>query len=336
MKQLLLLFIFFSMVSLVDASQLSRTKPMLPLQVGAESIIPLWDLADTVLQQNLEKVLYKNHTWQQMIQKKKMTVGIVDLTDPSKVHFASVNGDEMMYAASLPKLAILLTAFYCFENKIIKQTPGVMKDLALMIRKSDNQAASRMIERVTMERIQKVLTMECFGFYDEAHGGGLWVGKKYARSGKRMPEPMKGLSHAATASQVCRFYYLLAMGKLISRERSREMLGILVNPGIDHKFVKTLRKISPDSTLFRKSGTWKTWHSDSVLVWGSGWRRYIAVALIDDPQGEMILRQLIPEIEKTLKLAAKKSKSTSIALGNFPQEERGSGGGAPIMTHDFF
>lgn len=71
--------------------------------------------------------------------------------------------------------------------------------------------------------------------------GGLWVGKKYAQTGKRMPEPIKGLSHAATASQVCRFYYQLAMGNLVSRE----MLEILVNPEIDHKFVNTLKKPCP-------------------------------------------------------------------------------------------
>ena len=97
-----------------------------------------------------------------------------------------------------------------------------------------------------------------------------------------MPEPIKGLSHAATASQVCRFYYQLAMGNLVSRERSREMLEILVNPEIDHKFVNTLKKTVPRAILFRKSGTWRTWHADSVLVWGPGWRRYIAVALVDN------------------------------------------------------
>jgi beta-lactamase class A len=90
------------------------------------------------------------------------------------------------------------------------------------------------------------------------------------------------------------------MGKLISRERSREMLEILVNPGIEHKFVSTLKQTVPQAFVFRKSGTWKTWHSDSVLVWGPEWRRYIAVALIDNPNGETILRKLIPALEAVL------------------------------------
>ena len=259
------------------------------------------DLVDTVLQHQLEDVVFRTPSWKKMVRDKKMTIGLVDLTDAAHVRFATLNGNEMMYAASLPKLAILLTAFHCFENKLLKQTPEIMKDLNLMIRKSDNRAATRMIERVTMKRIQEVLTMKCYGFYDETCGGGLWVGKKYASTGKRMPEPLKGLSHAATASQVCRFYYQLAMGKLISRKRSREMLEILVNPGLSHKFVNTLHKLVPRTSLYRKSGTWKTWHSDSVLVWGPQWRRYIAVALIDNPGGETILRKLIAELETVLK-----------------------------------
>ena len=41
-------------------------------------------------------------------------------------------------------------------------------------------------------------------------GGGLWVGKRYAAAGKRLPDPMNGLSHGATVEQVSRF--LLPLG----------------------------------------------------------------------------------------------------------------------------
>ncbi|MBU1343178.1 MAG: class A beta-lactamase-related serine hydrolase [Proteobacteria bacterium] len=304
MKQIITIFLVLFLTLPLEGSDLSKTNPSLPLDVNPKTVLPLIELLDKSLQLKLEDIVFSHPSWRRMIQNKKMTIGIVDLTDPSNVLFARINGNVMMYAASLPKLAILLTAFHCFEHKIIKQTPEIMKDLNLMIRKSDNRAATRMIEKVTMERIQQVLTLKDYEFYDENHGGGLWVGKKYAQTGKRIPDPLKGLSHAATASQVCRFYYQLAMGKLINKERSREMLEILINPGIEHKFVKVLRKIVPEATLFRKSGTWKTWHSDSVLVWGPEWRRYIAVALIDNKNGEDILRKLIPELETVLKLNA--------------------------------
>jgi beta-lactamase class A len=95
------------------------------------------------------------------------------------------------------------------------------------------------------------------------------------------------------------------MGKLVSRERSGEMLAYLRDPDIHHKFVYTYDQIVPDATLYRKSGTWKQWHSDSVLIWGPEWRRYILVALVEDPNGEEILRTLIPEVESVLKSGIK-------------------------------
>ena len=322
MKQILTFIMIFFLAATLEGKELIKTIPSLPLDVNPETIRPLSEFADKGLQQKLEDVLLSNPSWRQLIRDKKMTIGLVDLTDLSNILFAKVNGNEMMYAASLPKLAILLTAFHCFENKIIEQTPEVMKDLNLMIRKSNNQAATRMIERVTMKRIQEVLTLKCYDFYDENHGGGIWVGKKYAKTGKRMPEAIKGLSHAATASQVCRFYYQLAMGKLISRERSREMLEILINPGIEHKFVKALHQIVPQADIFRKSGTWKTWHSDSVMVWGPEWRRYIAVALVDNKNGEMILRKLIMELEIVLKQNAAVIKKKQKHLAAFVESEK--------------
>ncbi len=106
-----------------------------------------------------------------------MAVGLVDLSDPSNVLFARVNGNHMMYAASLPKIAILLAAFHCFEFGLVEQTPRLTHDLHLMIRKSDNRAATRVIERLGMERIQSILTQKPYRFYDKTRGGGLWVGK---------------------------------------------------------------------------------------------------------------------------------------------------------------
>ncbi|MEX1298366.1 MAG: serine hydrolase [Desulfotignum sp.] len=300
MKQIVVILMVLSLTGILEGSETAHPFLPLPLNLGPESVKPLCELTDRQLQDQLEQRLNQTPLWRRLIREKKMTVGLVDLTDPSGIRFAGVNGNEMIYAASLPKIAILLAAFYCFENRTLEQTPEITRDLHLMIRTSDNQAASRMIERVGMERIQQILTLNGYEFYDAAQGGGLWVGKEYARTGRRLPEPIKGLSHAATASQVCRFYYQLAMGKLISRERSREMLEVLVNPGIEHKFVSALKQTVPQAFVFRKSGTWKTWHSDSVLVWGPEWRRYIAVALIDNPNGETILRKLIPALEAVL------------------------------------
>ncbi|MEC7265592.1 MAG: serine hydrolase, partial [Bacteroidota bacterium] len=237
-----------------------------------------------------------------LISQKKMAVGIVDLSNPENVRFARINGNYMMYAASLPKIAILLSAMDAIEKGELVETQEVKKDMRLMISKSDNAASTRMIDRVGYAKIESVMTDPKYAFYDEENGGGLWVGKRYGGGGDTNREPLKNLSHAASVTQVCRFYYLLANGQLVNEKRSKQMLNIMENPELHHKFVNTLDIIAPSARLFRKSGSWKTFHSDSILVWGKeSNRRYILVALVDDPDGEQIIRNLVKPVEKVLK-----------------------------------
>jgi len=288
------------MLSLIEKGNYYSNGTELPYEIHDDYIRPLRELVNPDLQKRLEIRLNKNNKWAKLIKKRKMAVGLVDLSDPYNVKFARINGDEMMYAASLPKLAILLAAAQAMEDSTLISTPAIEEDMREMISQSDNAAATRMIDRLTFEKIEEILTDPRYELYDQEHGGGLWVGKRYAKTGKRYPDPIMGLSHGATVTQVCRFYYLLAMGKLVSHERSAQMLQILSEPELHHKFVNTLDRVVPDAKLFRKSGTWKKWHSDSILVWGPVWRRYIAAALVEDASGETILRNLILEMEKVL------------------------------------
>jgi len=265
-----------------------------------QPILPINDLQDGDLKKILENEIEKDPYWKSLIRNNKMAVGIVDLTNPEQIKYAGINDNTMMYAASLPKIAILLAAMDAFEKGELEETETVKNDLRLMISKSDNHASTRMIDRLGYEKIESVLRENDYKLYDEKTGGGLWVGKRYAAAGKRYPEPLKGLSHAATVKQVCSFYYQLAMGNFVNMSRSREMLDIMKDPALHHKFVNTLEKVAPQATLFRKSGSWKNFHSDSVLVWGPS-RHYIIVALIDDNSGENIIRKLVYPLEDVLK-----------------------------------
>ena len=274
----------------------------LPIKIDNSKIKPLQKLLDSSLQTNLRDELASHPEWNELIVQKKMSVGLVDLSDPENVRFARVNGNHMMYAASLPKIAILLAAMDAIEKGELKETGEIKKDMRLMISKSDNAASTRMIDRVGYEKLEAVMTDPKYAFYDEQKGGGLWVGKRYGSGGDTHREPLKNLSHAATATQVCRYYYLLAHGRLVNQKRSKQMLEIMENPELHHKFVNTLDQIAPKARLFRKSGSWRTYHSDSILVWGEdNNRRYILVALIDDANGEQIIRDLVKPIEKVLK-----------------------------------
>jgi beta-lactamase class A len=293
--------------SVVKNGAVSEVDPDLPFSINDTRVRPLRQLVDKNLQENLEKRIKKNKTWRRLVRRKRMAVGVVDISDPYNAKFARLNGDHMMYAASLPKLAILLAASQAFEEGSLKETPEILNDIRIMISRSNNESATRLIDLLGFDKIAATLRDPHYQLYDRKNGGGLWVGKRFAKKGKRYPDPLMGMSHGASVTQVCRFYYLLVLGKLVSRDRSKQMLDMLENPEIHHKFVNTLDRIVPDAKLYRKSGTWQQWHSDSVLVVGPHWRRYILTAIIEDPGGEQILRDLVPAVEEVLQ---EKSRQT--------------------------
>ncbi len=273
----------------------------LPLSLPQHRWRPLRATLHPRLQERLESALLAEPHRAHLIRSQKLAVGLVDLSRPTAVRFAMVNGDTMFYAASLPKIAILLAAFQAIRDGSLEQTPGLITDLEAMIRRSSNESATRMIQILGFDRVRSVLTDDRYKLYDPARGGGLWVGRAYATYSARHPDPLRGISHGATALQVCRFYYLLANGRLIDRDCSRQMLALLSEPALHHKFVHSLKDSTRLSRVYRKSGTWRQWHSDSALVWQEDGRRYILAALSEDEQGERTLRDLIPLAEAVLR-----------------------------------
>ena len=124
----------------------AKVVPPLPITLEEGKWRPLYDRVDSHLQTDLEVAIQKKKLWRDLILKKKLAVGVVDLSTPEVPRFARVNGRTMMYAASLPKIAILLAAYVSFEDGSLKETPEIHKDLVDMIRTSDNRTATRMID----------------------------------------------------------------------------------------------------------------------------------------------------------------------------------------------
>jgi beta-lactamase class A len=275
--------------------------PPLPLTMTEAAWRPLSQREDQTLEKRLVRALKQNELRRSLMVAGKMAVGLVDLADPQVPRFAQVNGATMMYAASLPKIAILLAVYQGFEDGTLKETPQVRADLIEMIRRSDNAAANRLVARIGLRRLEAVILAPRYRFYDFHRGGGLWMGSAYGPGGEEHPEPLGDLLHAASVTQVCRFYYLLAYGRLINRQRSRQMLKILAFPDLHDKFVSVLEPKVPPWRMYRKSGDYRLWQSDSILVWDETWRRYILVAMVEDRQGEQILRELVPVVEGLLR-----------------------------------
>jgi beta-lactamase class A len=213
----------------------------------------------------------------------RLAVALVDITDLRAPRVASVNGDDMMYAASLPKIAILLAAFHKAEYDGATITPAVQQDIESMIRVSSNEAATRVLHWVGPDYLLELLQSPQVRLYDPAHNGGLWVGKDYGGAPAYERDPLHHLSHGATAMQVARFFFMLETEQLGNGEYSERMKEALGHPGISHKFVKGLAS-RPDAVIYRKSGTWGQFHADGALV-EAGSRRFIIVGLAADPQG---------------------------------------------------
>jgi beta-lactamase class A len=200
----------------------------------------------------------------------------------------------MIYAASLPKIAILLGAFVEIERGKLQLDDKTRESLTRMVRVSSNTDATRMLNKVGKNRVNEILQSDRFRLYDPLMNGGLWVGKEYGKAAAFNRDPLHNLSHGATALQTARFYYLLETGQLVNPQHTRDMKEILSHPGIDHKFVKGLQN-RPQATVYRKSGSWRQWHADSAIV-ESGGHTFIAVALANDKRGGQWMTKLITPV----------------------------------------
>jgi len=216
------------------------------------------------------------------VRNRKLSVVVADITDPHHPKVAWYNPDLMLYAASVPKVAIALGALVEIERGKLKLDDKLRGQLIRMIKNSSNRDATAVLNRVGMDRLQEILTDERYGkLYDPAHGGGLWVGKPYAKSGPVRRDPLKKLSHGASAMQAARLYYGIVTGTILNHKYLpllREMFG---EPAIRHKFVKGLEG-REGLKIYRKSGTWRNFHSDSGVFVREN-LTYIAVAIDQHP-----------------------------------------------------
>jgi beta-lactamase class A len=225
-----------------------------------------------------------------------LAVALVDVTEPERPRVAMINGHEMFYAASLPKIAILLGAAVQLDAGQLVMDPSLEHDLHDMIRVSCNACATRVLDRVGREDLLAILQSPEYGFYDRQAGGGLWVGKPYGPESAYRRDPVDNQSHGATVYQAARFYYHLYLGDLVSPEQSAMMLDTLARPGLEHKFVRGLSEFD-DLEIYRKSGSWQHYHADSALVVAPH-HAYIMVALTESGDGAEWLEDMAPRLHR--------------------------------------
>jgi beta-lactamase class A len=220
----------------------------------------------------------------------RLAVSLVDLTMPNQPAYAGVNDDVMMYAASLPKIAILLSAVrFAAEGRLVWDATTREK-LWQMIVASNNSYASSMAETVGLKSVAEDMLDPRYCFY-EYENGGLWLGRAFRKGSPTNRDPLKNLSHASSSRQAARFYYLLEHDQLVSRYWSDRAAELMAPPQYFHKFVRGLEGRRGVTFEARKSGSWRTAHSDSALVQHYS-KRYILTAVSEHPDGEHMLRQI--------------------------------------------
>jgi len=219
-------------------------------------------------------------------------VGVLDL---NTLRLAMIHPDREEYAASVPKVGILLAYFELHPEAATNLDASTRHELGLMIKVSSNEMAAKFSRQMGLKQIQAVLN--AYQFYDTNHGGGIWVGKHYGKGDERYGDPVGNHSHAATVRQLLRYFLMLEQGKLVSPAASKTMREIFASPDIPHsdnKFVKGLT--GRDLQIIRKSGSWQDWLHDTAVVTGGG-RHYILVALTRHPSGDDYLVALAQGVD---------------------------------------
>jgi beta-lactamase class A len=111
-----------------------------------EDLAPLWDHIDPLLQKRVEEALHELGL-EAPIRTGRLGVVLVDISEVDKPRVASVNGDVMMYAASLPKIAVLLAVYEKAAEGELEIDDETQEQLEQMIRESSNSAATELMNR---------------------------------------------------------------------------------------------------------------------------------------------------------------------------------------------
>ena len=218
--------------------------------------------------------------------------GVLDL---KTLRLAMIRPDRVEYAASVPKIGILLAYFQRHPQAVTNLDAQTRHELGLMIKSSDNEMAAKFSQELGLKQIQTVLNS--YHFYDQAHGGGIWMGKHYGKSNERIGDPVGDNSHAATVRQLLRYFLLLEQGKLVSPAASKRMREIFESPDIAHDRIKFVQALSDRNVrIIRKWGSWQDWRHDTAVVIGPG-RHYILAALTHHPKGDEYLVDLAKSVD---------------------------------------
>ena len=207
-------------------------------------------------------------------------MGLLDLRQQ---HLALIHPDRQEYAASVPKIGILLAYFHLHPGAATNLDAQTRHELGLMVKASSNEMATRFSRELGLRQIQDVLN--AYQFYDPKQGGGIWVGKHYGQGSERIGDPLDDHSHAATVRQLLRYFLRLEQGTLVSPAASRVMREIFASPEIPHDNIKFVKGLADRDANPSQMGRPGRIGGTTAIVSGPG-RHYILAALTRHPRGD--------------------------------------------------
>jgi beta-lactamase class A len=243
------------------------------------------------------------------LQRGVASAGLYDLQAGS---LALVDGDTPRYAASIPKLLILLAAFEDEQQGRLRIDASIREQLVRMIRMSSNADAAALGRKLGLPHIREVAASPRYHLYDSNHGG-IWTGKYFGEDMPADRDPVSNLVHAATARQVLRFYWMLDRGVLVSPDASARMRRIFLDtatPMYPHQFAAAISG-RPGLRMLRKSGSDQPdYHCDSALVEGPG-RRYIVVCFVRSDGGDEFLREFAVRVDDFMRSGDERGRAST-------------------------
>jgi beta-lactamase class A len=283
------------------AGQAEATEPAYP---------DLRDSHDAQFQTQLNAALADRPLFWEGVKKKELSVVIADVSDLEHPVVAWYNPELMLYAASLPKIAIALGALVEIDLGNMQLDDELHQQMIRMIKKSSNRDATAVLDKVGIPRLEEILRDPRYGkLYDPEHDGGLWVGKPYSKRVATHRDPIHNLSHGASAMAAARFYYGIMNGNILGRRYKSLLEEMFGEPGIKHKFVKGLQH-RKGLKIFRKSGSWKDFHADSGVFVRDN-LAYIAVAIDRHPIAGREMVSGIRIVDKLMLERAERAKPLS-------------------------
>ena len=225
----------------------------------------LWGEPDADLQRQVTEVLSANPMLGKAHAENRVSVALVDLSDPNDIAYALVRPDWEVFTASMSKIAVLLGVVSKGGYEPVRSR---MDD---MIKRSDNDQTNWLYWWAGHDAITSALYAH--DLYDDATGG-LWWTPTYRSTPN---SPKSGLMICGTARQAARYLLLMEQGRLIDSESSKVIKDVLRNSGLAVLF-PGIREIDKSARYYGKPGVYEGYVSEAMLV-ESGAMRYILVVI---------------------------------------------------------